>query len=61
MVKFTNLEFASPKNDKKIKKQSFKGSVVSTKEVALPTDAVTLYKEAAGYNDLSCSMAKSLL
>lgn len=44
MVKFTNLEFASPKNDKKIKKQSFNGSVVSTKEVALPTDAVTLCK-----------------
>lgn len=48
MVKFTNLEFASLKNDKKIKKQSFKGSVVSTNEVALPTDAVTLCK-GSGY------------
>ena len=33
------------------------GSVVSTNEVALPTDAVTLYKEAAGYNDLSYAKA----
>jgi hypothetical protein len=44
MVKFTNLKFSSPKTDKKIKKQSFKGSVVSTNEVALPTEAVTLCK-----------------